>query len=228
MDEQAIQNELSIIEAATARIRTAMGQTAIPPTLPADPPLPVSGKIRVQDNTLIRDMTLLEWIRVDYWTGLGQIMTELDASFPNRKARKLEIIDACPITGNSDHPGQSHAEHGKSIDGNYFTLGDTNHTEARDKQHGATERTVFIWDDIGANANLTDLFDEARNLMFVVLFFQRFPQGEIRMDIRIKQRLQALAWGQGTDAIKAVSRIMGDDPCQNGHHTHFHAQCEAL
>jgi hypothetical protein len=144
----------------------------------------------------------------------------LNYKVPGRMARKLEVMDATLLSGDCPgHPLGSH-EGGVVSDFQYFTRGTTNQTQVDSRGYGGI---VKIWTD----GVLNDMFDKERNLEFVLMYLDVFPDHYIIMDGRIKAILVQTAYVMyGNEARDKITYgIQGDDDPEHkmNHDVHMHA-----
>lgn len=168
-----------------------------------DTPVVTDGKLpaRIENTTLIQNYCYggCEYITSEYYEGLKRIIQKLNALYPNRMAKKLEVCDACPQNGTDCphglHPPGLHSKW-KAVDAHYFTLGPHNHTQV-DPDHSGN--IVQIFDDTG---ELNTMFDGVRLLDFLLLYLEEFPDPVIYTDERIKTHLWMIA-GSNRGLIEA-------------------------
>lgn len=196
---------------------------------PSDPPYPpnttVTGDVPVLSDTginpesvgntpYITDLSELGGVPNGYlqsriWTGWQWIAYYLYHKYPDRQARKLEFIQACPYPG-IEWLDSYHNQGLDKIDFHYFTLGPTNHTQF----YPIGEPRINIWKDDGEELDLK-VFDMERNLDLFIMMSKVFPHGQINVDQRIASTM-GLTW------------LMGDSPRQYNHDRHTHIVCKGF
>lgn len=165
-----------------------------------------------------------EWIDTPYWTVLKgpknearytmatqKAAIELAAmivyyEFPNRKDRRLGVMDAAPFIGQADgHPLGTHkSPPGTDLDVSYYTVNGPNNVQIG-------KDVANIWDGENLNAN----FDIERNKRFFELVHLFLPDVLIMVDERIYK------------ALGSPSYMQGDRVAQYNHdkHAHIRASC---
>lgn len=112
---------------------------------------------------------------------LQHVITEMFFQYPDRKERRLSVMEACPLVGDcAGHPAGSH-NGGLAIDVRYYT-------------HGPGE----FW----TNGSLNKNFDFPRNTMLFKRLHELIPKSLVMVDERIAQALGSTAYLQG-DSVPA-------------------------
>jgi hypothetical protein len=136
--------------------------------------------------------------------------------FPNRLDRRLNIGDCTPTIGGCDgHPGSSHAGL-RTMDVDYYTLGESNVTQYKPE---CAEKTR-IWSDFYKLIN----FDWERNYIFWKRIKEAFPNAKVNTDKRILSYMkEKVRKKYGADSVhKLIRFVYGDGENQYNHHIHAH------
>jgi hypothetical protein len=169
--------------------------------------------IEIRSEGFIKEYCMCRYIRTDVFEILKLIAVELDRKFPDRKAKYLEVVAANPLAGSVCENNPAHGRDGCTVDCNYFTMGETNHSQW-------PQPIVPIWTDGKLNNN----FDTRRNMEFVTMLSMAFPSAQIITDTRIKDMLvyeAGTVYGQmGKELMQDA--IWPDSPEHLNHHTHVH------
>jgi hypothetical protein len=219
MNETAIRKELvkmSMAISAISALLTGEPVTPAPTEKPTESPTPAPGDktmVRIPNNQWIESYGQCGYVTQEYLDRLLIISQQLQAKYPLRQAKILEIADACPQDGldcpHGNHPAGTHWK-GWGVDKHYYTLGSTNHTEKDPRGEG---NIVHIWDDDG---NLTPMFDPKRELDFLLDYIAEFPAPYIVTDPKIKLALVLVATAAEAKIINEKVSVAG------GHETHIH------
>lgn len=169
--------------------------------------------VLVEDSQFTEDFCTCPYIAREYMLALKYMARALNYMFPTRKANKLEIVNACPMTNGACPENPAHYADGACVDIHYFTMGLTNHTQAGGN-------IISIWD----GWNLTDSFDKQRNMEFVLMFKSLFPEAIIYMHPIIREALGLAAWntyGEGA-RVAVLTAVQPEDTLSMNHHLHAH------
>jgi hypothetical protein len=170
--------------------------------------------IEIRSEGFLREYCVCRYIRVDVFEILKLIAAELNRMFPDRKAKNLEVVCAGPIFGEVCAGNPAHTYRGDTFDLNYFTLGDTNHSQW-------PAPLVEIWKDrASTESEISPLFDAARNIAFFIMLKKVFPRAAVIVDTRIKKAMIYSSYNK--EDIAALSYLSEDSPMNMNHHTHIH------
>jgi len=168
------------------------------------------------------------WYRASHFSVIDLIGKELQAQFPDRKAKRISFLDASDITGICP----LHATHNDlmclSLDIQYFTMGNSNHTQMWSQDDLARE-IVKIW---GEDGELNAMFDAERNAVFVRMLAEAFPytsdgehgNNQILMHSKIRAAILQYAERNMTkEDVGLIRRATRDeDTSSYNHNLHMH------
>jgi hypothetical protein len=184
----------------------------IPPVIPPGVPVLTDTGIEpvsVGSTPYIIDMSHQSgYLQSRIWNGWQFIAYYLYNKYPDRQARRMEFIQACPAPGES-FPDSYHNQGLDKIDLHYFTKGPNNHTQYTIPGEPRTD----IWTEDG-ELNW-QVFDAPRNLDLFIMISKIFPRAQINVDERIANNM-GLKW------------LCGDYPGQYNHDRHTHVQCKGF
>ena len=173
------------------------------------------GVVKIAETEFVRDCSQTNhYLTHGHWDIVQLIARWIHYKYPDRKAQKLEINDASTASGIAQgHPTGSH-QCGLDCDYCYYTLGDSNHTQAS----SACREPIIPID--GA------LFDAERNVDLIIKLNEIFPEGKILSYEAYEDPLKAAAWRMYGDEMREKfgqnDFIQYDSDTSYNHHTHIH------
>ena len=141
--------------------------------------------------------------------------------FPDRQARKLSVGDACSPQGCSGHPPGSHGPRLNTIDFNYYTHGETNHTQYRPRDGVITQ----IWPVGKRGVELIEsLYDWERNYLLWWMLRQALPESNfstqnVIMDFMVLEITKKYGYAARKEFLQFTR---ADSGTTYNHHTHVH------
>ena len=173
------------------------------------------GVVKIGETEFVHDCSQTNhYLTNGYWDTVQLIARWIHYKYPDRKAQKLEIIDASTKSGVADgHPSGSH-QNGMDCDFCYYTLGDSNHTQASISCSGP----LIPIDG--------DLFYAERNVELIIKLNEIYPEAQIFSYAAYEKPLRTAAWrlygNEMREKFSTNSFIQYDTDTGYNHHKHLH------
>ena len=144
-----------------------------------------------------------------FWGALQVIAQKIAEKYPDRIAKKMVLITACPPEGEVWSGSEFHLPSGEMVDLCYYTYGESNITQGKGR--------VEIWNDDGM---LNGMFDRQRTLDMMKMIVRVFPRAVFIVDNRIKIELGMTS--------NQDDWIQGDLSTRYNHDRHMHVHCRDM